>query len=202
MSLAMLAKKYAQQPLPTTLHHAKGWVGQLIEVALGASAQNQSIPDFPQWGIELKTIPIDALGRPKESTYVCTAPTVSETTHWATSRVRQKLARILWVPIEADPRIPLPERRIGTPILWALPPEIERILQEDWEELVTLIRLGQTEIISAKMGTYLQLRPKAAHSRILEQRLDAQGQATQSNPKGFYLRTLLTRLILARHYTL
>ncbi|MBP6104390.1 MAG: DNA mismatch repair endonuclease MutH [Gammaproteobacteria bacterium] len=199
LSLGELAKTYAI-PFPQTLLRAKGFVGQLLELALGASAKNQSLPDFPDLGIELKTLPIDSDGHPRESTYVCTAPTHTEVSNWQDSRVRQKLLHVLWIPIEADPKIPLPERRIGTPLLWHLPPTLEHSLQQDWEELVTLLRLGQEAKITARLGTYLQIRPKAAHSRVMHERLSEDGDRIQSNPRGFYLRTLFTRIVLEKGY--
>src|SRR5262249_39636744 len=57
---------------PSELLRAKGWAGQLLERALGASAASRAEPDFQRLGIELKTLPIDARGRPRESTFVCT----------------------------------------------------------------------------------------------------------------------------------
>ena len=50
-----------------SFHQSKGWVGQLIETMLGTDAANRSEPDFVKLGIELKTIPIDRKGRPKET---------------------------------------------------------------------------------------------------------------------------------------
>ncbi len=199
IALGELAKNH-RQALPKTLLHSKGFVGQLIELALGASAKNQSLPDFPELGIELKTLPIDHLGYPRESTYVCTAPTQTEVSSWHHSRVRQKLLHVLWIPIEADPKIPLATRRIGTPLLWHLPQDLETILQQDWEELTTMLRLGQEAKITARLGTYLQIRPKAAHSRVMHGTLNEDGERIQSNPRGFYLRTLFTRMVLEGGY--
>src|SRR5260221_9354780 len=50
----------------------KGKVGELVERALGASGGPAARHDFPALGVELKTIPVDARLRPRESTYVCT----------------------------------------------------------------------------------------------------------------------------------
>ncbi len=188
------------QKIPTTLHQAKGWVGTLIEWHLGADSTNKSQPDFSYLGIELKTLPLDADYRPQESTYVCTAPLEPSLEIWRTSRVYKKLAHVLWVPIEASSQIPIPERRIGTPLLWRPCPKTEAILKQDWEELTEILQLGQIAKLSAKQGFYLQIRPKAAHSRILTSTLNEQGEAILTGPKGFYLRTLLTKNILANHY--
>lgn len=201
ITFSTLATRYHQK-LPPSLTQAKGLIGQLLEYALGASAGNLPEPDFPNLGIELKTIPIDSKGQPRESTYVCTAPINlrAEIESWENSRVRKKLSRVLWVPVEADPEIPLPDRRIGNAQLWNPDPKTEAILQQDWEELTLMLHLGQTDNLSAKIGTYLQIRPKAQHSRILNPGINEHGEEILINPKGFYLRTALTQKILAEHY--
>lgn len=201
LTLAELAAAY-NQTIPSSLIRAKGFIGQLVEYALGASAGNHATPDFPHLGIELKTLPLNARGQPKESTYICTAPTHVEAAieTWKASRVRQKLTRILWIPIEAHPLIPLPQRRLGTALLWSPDPTTESILRQDWEELILMLQLGQTARLSAKIGTYLQIRPKAAHSRVLSPSVNETGEAIWLNPRGFYLRAILTQKILKEFY--
>jgi DNA mismatch repair protein MutH len=149
-------------------------------------------------GIELKTLPLNKQGQPKESTYVCTV-SLQQTgaLTWQQSWVRQKLAKVLWVPIEADPPIPLAERYIGQAILWQPSPEQDQALQADWEELMDRIVLGEQAEITAKEGQYLQLRPKAANSKVLGKGVSDEGELYQTNPKGFYLRTSFTSQILA-----
>ncbi len=200
-TLSALAEYY-HQTLPSSLTQAKGLIGQLLEYALGANAGNQPEPDFPNLGIELKTIPIDQNGYPRETTYVCTAPInlANELESWENSRLRKKLARILWVPVEADPKIPLSKRCIGNAVLWSPDPDTETILRQDWIELTHMLHLGQTDKLSAKIGIYLQIRPKAAHSRILNPGINEHGETVLINPKGFYLRTILTQKILAACY--
>ncbi len=201
LTLAELALRL-QQTLPRSLAKAKGFMGQLMEIALGATASSLPEPDFQHLGIELKTLPLNANGAPRESTYVCTAPLTlsSEIESWENSRVRKKLAHVLFIPIEADPALPLPLRRIGMPLLWHLDPTTEAILRQDWEELTHILHLGQIANLSAKIGMYLQIRPKAAHSRILNVGINEEGEAVLQNPKGFYLRTRFTQQILAAHY--
>ncbi len=184
--------------VPENLLRMKGWIGQLLELHLGATAGNQAEPDFQAIGVELKTVPVDAQGKPRETTYVCTAPlmNVGHLT-WATSTVRKKLARVLWVPIEADPKIPLAQRRLLPAVLWSPSVEQEASLCQDWEELMELICLGQLETITANHGTYLQIRPKAANARALTWGIDAQGNKVQTLPRGFYLRTQFTHAVLA-----
>lgn len=199
-SFARLAEQLGE-PVPGNQQRAKGWAGQLLERALGASAASLPQPDFQQLGIELKSLPLNSNGQPRESTYVCTVP-MKDTLRlsWERSWLRLKLQRVLWVPIEAAPEIPLPERRIGTALLWSPSADDEAVLHQDWEELMELISLGRWEELSAHHGRYLQVRPKAAHSRVLTDSHDSEGNPCQVLPRGFYLRTTFTRQILEQYY--
>ncbi len=184
-------------PVPVDLQRHKGWVGSLLEKALGADAGNLAEPDFVALGIEMKTLPLNANGLPKESTYVCTvAMHQTGEVNWQNSWVRRKLSHVLWVPIEADNSIPLAERYIGQAWLWRPTPVQESCLQRDWEELMDRIVLGEQDEITGLEGEYLQLRPKAAHSRVVAKGISDTGTTQQINPKGFYLRTQFTRQLL------
>jgi len=187
--------------LPRDQRRAKGKVGELLELALGASAGSLPEPDFQAIGVELKTIPVDARGCPRETTYVCTVPLLGHTGEaWEMSLVRRKLARVLWVPIEADPDICLESRRIGTPLLWSPTAGQELVLRRDWEELMQMVSLGELDRISARHGEYLQIRPKAASGSSLREAIGSEGERIQTLPRGFYLRSGFTRQILAQHY--
>lgn len=197
-TLAELSMDYFQ-PLPKNLRKDKGFVGQLIEWHLGASSGNKPETDFPNLGIELKTLPYTSQGKPKESTYICTAPLSLEAglETWETSRLRKKLIKVLWVPVEACPSIPLSERRVGIPKLLDLDIGSEKIIKEDWEDLMDMLHLGNISHISAHQGQYLQIRPKAAHSRILVSSFNLEGEEEWVVPKGFYLRPCFTQQILS-----
>ncbi len=187
-----------QQGLATPddqLHH-KGWVGQLLELSLGATASSRPEPDFQHIGIELKTLPLNRSGSPKESTFVCSINLSKVESHWEESLVRHKLSRVLWIPVEADPEIPLPARRIGSAILWSPDEKQESSLKRDWQELIEMIAMGELEQITAHQGEYLQVRPKAANARALTKGTDSEGEEILTLPRGFYLRTSLTRQIL------
>ncbi len=201
-SLGEIAARLCQ-PVPTDLRQAKGWSGQIIEASLGATAASLAEPDFQLLGIELKTIPVSREGKPRESTYVCTVPlTGANGLQWEDSWVRHKLRRVLWVPVQADPETPITERRVGSALLWDMEPDLEAVLRTDWEELMEMVCLGQLERISARHGTYLQIRPKAANSRALRWAVGETGERIRTNPRGFYLRTAFTREVLGRHYAL
>lgn len=187
--------------VPDDLRRHKGWVGQVLENYLGADAGNQAEPDFTGLGIELKTLPLNAQGQPKESTYVCTVSlTESGNMQWQDSWVRKKLAHVLWLPVEAEATTPIAERYVGQGWLWQPSVAQDLILRQDWEELMDRIVLGEQADITAKEGQYLQIRPKAAHSRVMAKTRGDDGEASLINPKGFYLRTAFTRELLATQY--
>jgi len=187
--------------IPADLRRDKGWVGQLLEWHLGATAGSKPQQDFEKLGIELKTIPIGYNGKPLETTFVCVAPLIGvHGLTWQQSHVRNKLSRILWIPVEGEREIPLAERRVGSPLIWSPSEEEELQLQTDWEELMELIVLGQIEKITARHGEVLQLRPKAANSRALTEAYGASGKPIKTLPRGFYLRTQFTARILANNF--
>ena len=200
--LAALARGQAVT-VPVDSRRAKGWAGQLIEAYLGATAGSLSEPDFQLIGVELKTIPVNARGEPRESTYVCTVPLMGESSvDWHGCNVQRKLARVLWVPIVTDKATAPGDRIIGWPLLWSPSPEQASDLQADWQELMDMVCLGELESISAHHGTCLQIRPKAANSRARSWGIGESGEHVRTLPRGFYLRSGFTRGILQQHYAL
>jgi DNA mismatch repair protein MutH len=175
------------------LQRAKGWVGQLIEHLLGANSGSKPQADFLELGIELKSIPVSAEGIPLASTFVCSAPYPFKEKTWEESRAAAKLRHVLWVPIYQEPKL-----IIGKAIFWKLDAETESILKKDWENLSEKLRLGQFNDLSAKLGEYLQLRPKAPNNQERIKVLTAELEEAWIVPKGFYLRRSFTTLLLKK----
>ncbi len=197
ITIQQLANKM-EAKVPVSMTHAKGWIGSLLELSLGADASSSPEPDFINLGIELKTIPIDNNGKPKESTYICVAqldPTALSS--WKTSLVKRKLTEVLWIPVESTKNIPVSLRRIGSPVLWRPDNDQERQLKKDWQELSNMIALGEIDKISSSMGKYLQIRPKAANASSLTKDKNQTGINSLTLPRGFYLRSSFTRLIIS-----
>jgi len=196
LTLGQLAVEL-QASLPTQLLRHKGRIGQLLEIALGANAGNAAAPDFPHLGVELKTVPVNRQGSPLESTYITIVPLppiVGE--QFEQSLLYRKLARVLWVPILAEPHLTIAERVIGWPVLWQ-PSETEwAVLSADWHEFQTRIVTGELASIDGRLGTYLQIRPKAANARVLTAHISADGTQGATLPRGYYLRAKVTAAIL------
>lgn len=181
---------------PNDLRHAKGFVGELTEAALGAPRSNRSAPDFVGLGVELKTLPVDARGAPAESTYICRVdPKTLASGLWEESRVRNKLNRVLFVPVSCLG--PVPERSFGAGFFWNINDD-EKILRADWEDFSEWAQRGALSEITARRGQAMQMRPKAKNRSVTQKHHDVDGEAFESLPKGFYLRPSFTKSLITR----
>jgi DNA mismatch repair protein MutH len=175
----------------------KGKVGELLERVLGATGGSVATWDFPELAIELKTIPLDARGTPRESTFVCAVSLLdAERAEWETSWARAKLSRVLWVPVTPGPGDESGERRIGPARLWSPSAEQEDVLRGDFEEILGRVAASGIEDVSARIGRWLQLRPKAAHGRVRTRAPGGDEGDVATVPRGFYLRARFTDAIL------
>jgi DNA mismatch repair protein MutH len=175
----------------------KGTGGAMLERALGATGGSSKVHDFPELGVELKTIPIDPRGAPAESTYVCTLSLEdADAQEWETSWVRAKLARVLFVPLVGDDGIDWRARTIGDAVLWSPTKAQEDVLRGDFDDAVGLVGVGRIEELTAHRGRWLQVRPKAAHGRVRTVAFGAEHESIATVPRGFYLRPRFTGAIL------
>jgi len=177
---------------------AKGWSGQLIEQLLGVKNNSFSGPDFPDLGVELKTIPVSEEYKPFETTYITTVPLLpKEMTSFEDSVLYAKLKCVLWIPLIAETKTqPVSERIVGQAVLWQPNEKQLAIIKQDFFEIMEYIVSGQIEALNAQVGQYLHVRPKALNSSKRTYSLNSDGELVQTSPKGFYLRTSLTREIL------
>ncbi|MDF1646252.1 MAG: DNA mismatch repair endonuclease MutH [Legionellaceae bacterium] len=183
--------------IPMDAVKRKGWLGGMVERVLGTTAGTAAKPDFHHLGIELKTLPVGAEGKPLESTFVTSINllTIHEEV-WETSQCYSKLKRVLWLPIEADKNIPFPHRRIGRAFLWSADAKDEIILSNDWHDLSFMLGRGKLAEVDARIGVYLQVRPKAANARSLCYGFDEDGHKILTLPRGFYLRPSFTEKMM------
>ena len=183
--------------VPPSTHRAKGFVGQLMEHVLGASAGSRDDPDFLEIGVELKTLPIVG-GKPKESTFVTTINLLDvPDTDFEDSSVARKLARVLWLPVQADRDLPLPERRVGSGVLWSPSEAQAKVLRADWDHIADLVVAGEVDRVTGHLGEALQVRPKAADGSVRMRAPDGDGGFRWTGPRGFYLRPSFTHQIIA-----
>lgn len=199
-TLAELASAVCQG-LPREPLRDKGFIGRVAERALGLHLHNVSpltaASDFAALGIELKTLPVTQRWVPRESTFVCYVP-LSQLTElpWEHSRVAAKLARVLFLPIEAGRALEFGERRFGRAFLWSPNADELALLRADYEELARRVQEGHAEAVDARVGRVLQLRPKAAHGGVRVRVTDGEGVPWRLQPRGFYLRASFTKQLL------
>jgi DNA mismatch repair protein MutH len=56
--------------------------------------------------------------------------------------------------------------------------------------------------LNARHGTALQLRPKGSSAKQMVWVTDDEGEASRTQPRGFYLRPSFTRGLMERYYRL
>ena len=184
--------------IPEGRRSTKGFIGQLLEKALGADPEALDLPDFPALGIELKSIPVadSMLLKPVESTFLASiSMAYADRAEWQGSRLRHKLASVLWIPVEGKWKGELAERCIRAPRFWN-PTDAELdALKADWMDLMGAIGAGNAAQLTGRDGKYIQVRPKAAHSKV---RVAAPNEHSvdMQHPLGFYMRASATKGIL------
>jgi DNA mismatch repair protein MutH len=199
-TVAEVAADLGSRP-PDNLLHAKGYVGQLCEAALGAPRSSKPEPDFAGLGIELKTLPLSKAGFPSQSTYVCRVdPAELGRGEWATCRLRHKIDRVLFMPYEGSKTIAVASRHFGAPFLWSPSADEEALLREDWEDFAQLAAQGLLTSVTARRGRFLQVRPKSARGGAQQTTETATGEVFVDEPRGFYLRPTFTGELLARAF--
>lgn len=194
-TLASIAREVGREA-PQGGVSTKGRVGELVERALGASGgSGVRRVDFPAQGVELKTIPVDLAYKPHESTFVA-AVDLGDDVDWDASWVRQKLTCVLFVPIVGDKRVPVQDRTVGEPSLFRPTPAQDAQLRADYDDIMGLVGAGRVEEVTAHLGRYLQLRPKARDGSARTVTLGREGERITTVPRGFYLRATFTRALL------
>ncbi len=197
--LQYLGQPLNQLAIKSNKKEHKGLAGQLIEESLGAHTGNSKYPDLFEYGIEIKTIPVNFEGIPHEHTYINKISLPYREVNFEDSFVWMKLRKILWIPLIGKKTTPMLEKIIGHPILWEPTQDEKNILTKDWAELSNLIRQQEFDKINSQLGEYLHIRPKASNSQDkISIKID--GFLKKIVPIGFYLRKELTRKIIQQHY--
>lgn len=184
---------------PNNSNGAKGYVGLLIELFLGAHAHNLPSPDFITLGIELKTMPVGFDLMPQESTFICSADLAPKSfVPFTQSALYHKLQHILFVLILApqNPRLSLGERRVLGYFFFRLPDPVREIIETDYDEFQEMLLSGKAQEINGSMGTIVQLRPHANKVGELVRVTNTEGEYAYVKPRGYYLRASFTRQLL------
>ncbi|MGN0902649.1 MAG: DNA mismatch repair protein MutH [Succinivibrio sp.] len=190
----------ANAAVPISPLHGKGFTGELIESLLGASANNLPIPDFPNLGLELKTLPVDNDLVPLESTFFCHAPLTNiRKLTFENSALFHKVQRILFVLINANREDDFSKRFIKGYFFYAPDHNEMATIKNDFDELYEMIRVGNVDKINARFGKIMQLRPKAANGKALTDCVGPDGSMIKTRPRGFYMRRSFTKELVERY---
>ncbi len=191
--------KIANVPLPISTTHGKGFTGELLEILLGATAENRPIPDFPNLGLELKTLPVDKNLVPLESTFFCHAPlTGIRHLTFENSALYSKIKRVLFVVVTAQRDMDFEDRRIAGYFFFT-PSEAQfNQIKSDYDELYEMIKTGHVESINARIGQIMQLRPKCANGKALTDCIGLDGEIIKTRPRGFYMRRSFTKELIEK----
>lgn len=199
-SLFELSQKVGLR-LPTSTLKGKGFAGELIELCTGASAGNASIPDFPNLWLELKTIPVDENLKPLESTFISYAPLTNiRGLCFEKSSLYLKISRVLFVVVLAPRNLKIAERKILGYFFWQPSNEELKLIKEDFNELMEMVKTGSIEKITAKIGTVIQMRPKCTDGKQTTDCIGPEGFFIKTRPRGFYMRRCFTQKLLERYW--
>lgn len=188
----------ANVSVPISPVHGKGFVGELLEILLGASAKNQSIPDFPKLGLELKSIPVDSSFKVLESTFLCHAPLSNiRNLTFENSTVYSKIKRVLFVIVNGQRDLDFENRRVLGYFFYTPGANDMQQLKTDFNELYELVKTGCVESISARLGHIIQMRPKGADGKALTECTGPDGSIIKTRPRGFYIRRKFTQKLVS-----
>lgn len=195
-SITELAKS-VNVDVPISPLHGKGFVGELLEILLGATAKNQSIPDFPKLGLELKSIPVDSEFKVLESTFLCHAP-LSDIRNltFENSSVYAKIKRVLFVIVNGQRDLGFEHRRVLGYFFYSPGKEELDTLKQDFNELYEMVKTGLVEEINARLGHIIQMRPKGANGKALTECTGPDGKIIKTRPRGFYIRRKHTQKLV------
>ena len=199
-SLDELSKKVGLK-LPSSTLHGKGFAGELIELCIGASAGNAAIPDFPNLWLELKTIPVGEDLKPLESTFISYAPLTNiRNLTFEESSLFAKISRVLFVIVLAPRNLEISKRKVLGYFFWQPSSTELALIKEDFNELMEMVKIGNVEKISAKIGTVIQMRPKCANGKQTTDCIGPDGNFIKTRPRGFYMRRCFTQKLLERYW--
>lgn len=195
-TVAQVAQKHAVE-LIDNLQFNRGWLGNLIELALGAQAGSKPTQDFIELGVELKTLAITPTGGAKSDVFVSSLPTNSYMMQaWETSHVFYKLKKILFVPVESNPEVPLGQRRIGKAFFWSPNAQELEQMRQDWELIMQILTQHDYNALKSNVGKLLCVRVKALNSKQNVASKDLDGFNLNLPPLSFYLRRSFLNEIL------
>ena len=139
----------------------KAAAAQIVRALVGERGTGRH-GEFERFGIETKTVPVNAAGRLVEAMSFPAfihEELVFET--WDSSDLLARIGRMLLVPVHRERKAGLDQARLGKPFFWSPSPDDIHGIEIEWERFRRLIELGRArELPHASDTTYIHVRPK------------------------------------------
>jgi DNA mismatch repair protein MutH len=187
----------------------KGGLGQLIEeYHFGYKPNNNSAPDFPEAGVELKLTPYK---RNKNKSFSAKErlvlsiidyfSVVNETFENSSFWNKNKLLLLIFYLYEAN--VERGNLKITHSQLFQFPEKDLKIIKDDWERIVEKIRHGKAHELSEADTNYLGACTKGANKNSLRKQPFSDKPAMQRafSLKSSYMTFILNKYILKRKQT-
>ena len=184
------------------LSTGKGAIGTVIEESwYGYSPNNESEPDFPEAGVELKVTPYvrGKNGIRAKERLVCNMINYMEEhcKDFHTSAFWHKCNTMLLMSYEHLKEIPKGDYTIDRAVLFSFPEEDLPIILHDWETIMDKVRSGRAHELSEGDTMYLAACTKGANanSRTDQPFSDIPAKTRAYSLKSSYMTQILNRYI-------
>jgi DNA mismatch repair endonuclease MutH len=144
----------------------KSAAATIVRTLAGERSKGRS-GDFLRFGIEIKTVPVDASGKLVEAmSFPAFVHEELIFEDWESSDLLGRLNRLLIVPVHRKRGASLESTRLGQPFFWN-PPEGElKQIGREWEKFRGMISQGHArELPPASKTTFIHVRPKARNAQ-------------------------------------
>jgi DNA mismatch repair protein MutH len=174
----------------------KSAAGDIAELVAGKKPDALPQADLSDFDIEVKTVPLDLSGYPRENTKITALNYTSllkET--WETSHVYGKVRVVLFVPIVKEDTNRPEAWYVRSPFIWMPSRDQLSAIRKDWETIKEMVRRG--EQLTATVGEHLiantsgQGKGRDARSYQLPD-----GRTIEVKTRAFFLRRTLVAEIL------
>ncbi|QJC35036.1 MutH/Sau3AI family endonuclease [Enterobacteriaceae endosymbiont of Donacia piscatrix] len=182
--------KWLNYPVNNNSIKDKGIIGKLIEYYLTGEKKNNKLnQDIPYLGIEIKTITINLKKKVLNDCFICSFPLlIKNNLSFYKKKLNKKISKILWVPIITNNiNTYVFNKQIGDPFFWKPSFNDKVKLNNDWNNLIKLLIIGQLKKINYYNGDILLVKNKNSKKK-LTRTIDQNGKFLYIYPKAFYIK--------------
>ncbi|QJC35461.1 hypothetical protein GJT97_02025 [Enterobacteriaceae endosymbiont of Donacia proxima] len=182
--------KWLNYPINNNSIKDKGIIGKLIEYYLIGKKQNNKLnQDIPHLGIEIKTITINLKNKVLNDCFICSFPLIiKHNLSFYKKKLYKKISKILWIPIITNNiNTSIFNKKIGDPFFWEPSFKDKVKLNNDWNNLIKLLIIGQLKKINFYKGNILLIKNKG-NKKQLTRTINQNGKFLYILPKSFYFK--------------